>query len=42
MNTIHSHVSAHRDAMIDFLRDIVAIPSFDSNIRDVAARIKSL
>ncbi len=38
--TIHSRVAAHRDAIIAFLRDLVAIPSFDSNIRDVAARVE--
>jgi hypothetical protein len=32
----------HRDAIIAFLRDIVAIPSCDGNIRDVAARGESL
>ena len=37
---IHSHVAQHRDAIISFLRDMVAIPSFDSNIRDVAARVE--
>jgi hypothetical protein len=41
-NTIQTLVAQQRDAIIVFLRDIVAIPSFDSNIREVAARIKSL
>ncbi len=40
LDTIHSRVAAHRDAIISFLRDIVAIPSYDSNIRDVAARVE--
>lgn len=37
---VRSHVASHRDAMIAFLRDIVAIPSFDSDIRGVAARVE--
>lgn len=37
---IHSRVANHRDAIINFLRDLVAIPSFDSNIRTVAARVE--
>ena len=37
---VHHHVVAHRDAMISFLRDLVAIPSYDGNIRDVAARVE--
>jgi putative selenium metabolism hydrolase len=40
ITTLHSHIATHRDAMISFLRDIVAIPSFDSNIRAVAARVE--
>jgi len=40
ITTLHPHVATHRDAMISFLRDIVAIPSFDSNIRAVAARVE--
>ena len=39
-HSIKSRVASHRDAMISFLRDIVAIPSYDSNIRDVAARVE--
>lgn len=35
MTGIYSLVAFHRDAIISLLRDIVAIPSFDSNIRDV-------
>lgn len=38
--TVRSRVDAQRDAVIAFLRDIVAIPSYDSNIRDVAARVE--
>lgn len=37
---IHARVAQNRDAMISFLRDLVAIPSFDSNIREVAARVE--
>jgi len=37
---IHARVAQNRDAMISFLRDLVAIPSFDSNIRAVAARVE--
>ncbi len=40
VDTIHSRVASHRDAIVSFLRDIVAIPSYDSNIRDVAARVE--
>ncbi len=40
MNEIHSRVASHRDAIISFLRDLVAIPSYDSNIRAVAARVE--
>ncbi|MBI3537772.1 MAG: YgeY family selenium metabolism-linked hydrolase [Chloroflexi bacterium] len=39
-SSIHSRVAASRDAIISFLRDIVAIPSHDSNIREVAARVE--
>jgi len=39
-SAIHSRVASHRDAMISFLRDLVAIPSHDSNIRAVAARVE--
>jgi|GEM_PF-1329012 len=38
LNEIHSRVAAHRAAILSFLRDLVAIPSYDSDIRDVAAR----
>ncbi len=37
---IRTRVASHRDAIISFLRDIVRIPSFDSNIREVAARVE--
>ena len=37
---IQARVVAHRDAIISFLRDIVAIPSYNSNIRAVAARVE--
>ncbi|MBI5650703.1 MAG: YgeY family selenium metabolism-linked hydrolase [Chloroflexi bacterium] len=37
---IHSRVAHHRDASVSWLREIVALPSFDSNIRDVAARVE--
>ncbi|CAG0947592.1 succinyl-diaminopimelate desuccinylase [Anaerolineae bacterium] len=40
IDLIHSRVATHRDAIINFLRDLVAIPSFDSNIREVAARVE--
>ena len=37
---IRTCFAAHRDAIISFLRDIVAIPSYDGNIREVAARVE--
>lgn len=37
---IRSRVAQHRDAIINFLRDLVAIPSDNGNIRDVAARVE--
>ncbi len=40
IDSIHSRVASHRDAMVSFLQDLVRIPSFDSNIRDVAARVE--
>jgi putative selenium metabolism hydrolase len=40
LDMIQERVAAQRDAIISFLRDIVAIPSFDSNIREVAARVE--
>ena len=33
-------VASHRDAIFSFLRDLVAIPSYDGNIRAVAARVE--
>lgn len=40
ISAVHPRVAQHRDAIVSFLRDIVAIPSFDSNIRDVATRVE--
>lgn len=40
IDSIQHRVASQRDAIISFLRDIVAIPSYDSNIRDVAARVE--
>ncbi len=37
---LQERVSANRDAIISLLRDIVAIPSYDSNIREVAQRVE--
>jgi putative selenium metabolism hydrolase len=37
---LQTRVAAHRNAMISFLRDLVAIPSYDGNIRAVAARVE--
>src|SRR5512142_668036 len=37
---VRERVSFHRDRIVSFLRDIVAIPSYDSNIREVAARVE--
>jgi len=37
---IRDRVASHRDAIVSFLQDLVRIPSFDSNIRDVAARVE--
>lgn len=37
---LRARVESHRDAIISFLQDLVRIPSFDSNIRDVAARVE--
>ncbi len=39
-DTIRHRVAAHRDAMISFLRDIVALTSTEGNIRAVAARVE--
>jgi putative selenium metabolism hydrolase len=38
-SSIQSHVSSHRDDMIRFLRDIVAIPSPDGQIEGVGQRV---
>lgn len=38
--TIHARVAFHRNAILSFLQDLVRIPSFDSNIREVAARVE--
>lgn len=38
--SIRPRVALHRDAMLSFLRDLVAVPSYDSNIREVAARVE--
>jgi hypothetical protein len=38
VNVIYHRVASHRDAILSFLRDLVAIPSYDSNIRAVAVR----
>lgn len=37
---VRSEVSAHRDDIIAFLRELVAIPSMDSQIREVGERIQ--
>ncbi len=39
-HAVHTHAVSHRDAIISFLGDLVAIPSYDGNIRDVAARVE--
>ena len=36
---LHQRVEAHRDDIITFLREICAIPSFDSQIREVGERV---
>ncbi len=40
LDLIRPRVASHRDAIISFLRDLVAIPSADGNIRAVAARVE--
>ena len=40
VTVIPHRVAAYRDAIRSFLRDLVAIPSYDSNIRAVAARVE--
>ncbi|MCK5797180.1 MAG: YgeY family selenium metabolism-linked hydrolase, partial [Deltaproteobacteria bacterium] len=37
---IKNHIAAHQDAMVRFLRDMVAIPSESAEERDVIARIR--
>ncbi len=37
---MNQSINRYRDAIIAFLRDIIAIPSYDSNIREVAARVE--
>lgn len=37
---IHEKVSAYRDDIIQFLRDLCAIPSYDSEIRQVGERLQ--
>ena len=39
--TIHAEVTRQRDAILDFLREIVAIPSMDSQIGPVGERIQA-
>src|SRR5690606_2453411 len=36
--TIHARVEAHRDEIIEFMRDLCRIPSMDSQIREVGER----
>jgi len=40
LDTVTYRVASHRDAIISFLRDLVVIPSYDGNIREVAARVE--
>jgi len=40
IDTLHHRVTSHRDAILSFLHDLVAIPSYDGNIRAVAARVE--
>lgn len=37
---VRERVAFHRDQIVSFLRDIVAIPSYDSNIREAAGRVE--
>ncbi len=39
VDACRNRVASHRGAIVSLLRDIVSIPSFDSNIRDVAERV---
>ena len=36
---IQNAVQEHRDVIIQFMRDLVAIPSMDSQIKDVGSRL---
>src|SRR5688572_16966158 len=38
---IQSQVAAHREQMLTFFREIVAIPSTDSNIAEVGKRVET-
>jgi putative selenium metabolism hydrolase len=40
LDSIRQRVAANRDAIIHFLREIVAIPSFDSDIGNVTKRVE--
>ena len=40
MNEIRDFLASHHKDILSFLTDIVAIPSYDSNIRDVAKRVE--
>jgi len=42
IHQVHSQVTAQCDAIISFLRDLVAIPSYDSNIRALPFFFKPL
>lgn len=41
MTELRDLLAARHDSLMGFLRDIVSIPSYDSNIRDVARRVES-
>lgn len=41
VSDVQKAVHQHRDAIIQFMRDLVAIPSMDSHIKDVGLRIKA-
>src|SRR4030065_1454958 len=40
MNEIRDFLASHHKDILSFLTDIVAIPSYDSNIKDVAKRVE--
>jgi hypothetical protein len=42
IDTLHHRVASHRDAIVSFRCDLIRIPSFDSNIREVAACVELL